>query len=263
MKIVIHSLGELRELAEMIHAANYGRSVTAASVGAELQNRLDESDGSPERDVTAEATAGTALKWAINASEQVTDGTGTTTSFRPADYLDSPETASHYVAEAVRADSPEHLSAALVDAAESGQLDAAGVAWDAAVHSPSKALNKDGTWRAKRGLSKADAAPAPAPAPAPASAAAEAVEAAAGDTVDFSGLLAAAEAASGDQSDNLIALLDASKAFIGTHSTRAFNALKAAATADEHGVGKPIPQLTPAERRTLMAALELYDEHVA
>lgn len=246
MKIVIHSLGELRELAAMIHAANYGRSMTAASVGAELQNRLDESDGSPERDVTAEATAGTALKWAI-PDHVMAETANTTTSFRPADYLDSPETASHYVAEAASANKPEHLA----DAVASGQLDAAGVAWDAAVHASSRALNKDGTWRVKRGLAKADAAPAPAPAPA------------AGDTVDFAGLLAAAEAASGDQSDNLIALLDASKAFIGTHSTRAFNALKAAVAADEHGAGKPIPQLTPAERRTLMAALSLYDEHGA
>lgn len=254
MKIVIHSLGELRELAEMIHAANYGRSMTAASIGAELRNRLV--DGGTEEKAPAEVS----WKWAI-PDHVMAETANTTTSLRPADYLDSPETASHYVAEAVRADSPEHLSAALVDAVESGQLDAAGVAWDAAVHSSSRALNKDGTWRVKRGLAKADAAPAPAPAPA--SAAAEAVEAAAGDTVDFSGLLAAAEAASGDQPDNLITLLDASKTFIAAHSTRAFNALKAAVAADEHGVGKPIPQLTPAERRTLMAALALYDEHVA
>lgn len=260
MKIVIHSLGELRELAEMIHAANYGRSMTAASVGAELRNRLAESPGSPERDVIAEATTGSAWKWAIEGAKHVG---------AEAPSANSPETASHYVAEAASADNPEHLVGAMTDAVESGQLDAAGVAWDAAVHASSKALNKDGTWRVKRGLAKADAAPAPAPAtatataPAPASAAAEAVEAAADDTVDFSGLLAAAEAASGDQPDNLIALLDASKAFIGTHSTRAFNLLKAEVAADEHGAGKPIPQLTPAERRTLMAALELYDEHVA
>lgn len=53
------------------------------------------------------------------------------------------------------------------------ELDSAGVAWDEELHASSKAKNKDGTWRKRRGVDDAPAPPPPAAdlAPAPPAAA--------------------------------------------------------------------------------------------
>lgn len=42
------------------------------------------------------------------------------------------------------------------------ELDSAGVEWDAEIHASSRALDKDGTWRMKRGVKKEDELEAPA-----------------------------------------------------------------------------------------------------
>jgi len=88
---------------------------------------------------------------------------------------------------------------------------------------------------------------------------------AAGDTVptvDLVALLAASQEAAQDAPDGTIDLLNRGKDFIKEYGTARFEALKAAVAPLEDGTGKPVPSLTPGERRLLRACMDNYPRYV-
>lgn len=180
--------------------------------------------------------------------------------------------------------------------ATSSPHDSAGLPHDGRIHSEPPKFNKDGTWRARRGVSEETVAEvtaqlrgAQASAQAPhgesaasepvatethalpteaandsddSSAASGALDVEAADRLDLSALIEAATAGAGDASDSLQELLGVARDFIGGCGTVAFNDLKAAVAPDGVGGGKALPQLTPAERRTLRYCLDNYALYV-
>jgi hypothetical protein len=77
-------------------------------------------------------------------------------------------------------------------------------------------------------------------------------------TVDHAALIEASQEAAKDAPDGTIDLLNAGKEFIKEYGTAKFEALKAAVSPLEDGKGKPIPSLTPGERRLLRACMDNY-----
>lgn len=76
--------------------------------------------------------------------------------------------------------------------------------------------------------------------------------------LDHAALIEASQEAAKDAPDGTIDLLNAGKEFIKEYGTVKFEALKAAVSPLEDGKGKPIPSLTPGERRLLRACMDNY-----
>lgn len=76
--------------------------------------------------------------------------------------------------------------------------------------------------------------------------------------LDHTALIEASQEAAKDAPDGTIDLLNAGKEFIKEYGTVKFEALKAAVSPLEDGKGKPIPSLTPGERRLLRACMDNY-----
>lgn len=174
--------------------------------------------------------------------------------------------------------------------ARARMVDSTGLPHDTRIHSDPPKTNKDGTWRARRGVDEelvqtvtaelrakqaehastlpADVGVATETHALPVTAdgdqdAANTVAAVAPSTTLVDLVVGCAELA-GDTSDSLQELLGVAKDFIGEHGTAAFNAVKAAvAPIGEDGTtAKAIPALTPGERRLLRACLDNYALYV-
>lgn len=160
--------------------------------------------------------------------------------------------------------------------------DSAGLPHDTRIHSDPPKTNKDGTWRARRGVDDAtveavtaelraaigDASAPEDDAPVatevhalPVDAPEDDAPAAGADvaSVDLGLLLLTAKDAAGDASDSLQDLLVVAKEFITQHGVAAMNAVKAHAVPAAAGNdGKPLPAMSPAERRLFRACLDNY-----
>lgn len=160
------------------------------------------------------------------------------------------------------------------------ELDADGRRWDERIDSSNKGLNKDGTWRARRnhGLSdeevakiKADgiaagkvAQPEPAqPEPEPETDDTPAVTEThplpvdadeEPEARDYSDLILKASELAGDQKDGLLDVLNAAKEFVKAHSPMAWTEFSQAVVP-----GKSVQGYEPAERRLILAAIEVYN----
>lgn len=75
---------------------------------------------------------------------------------------------------------------------------------------------------------------------------------------DLTALVEASREAAGELAGDMKPLLDASKAFIGEYGTAAFNELKQAVVPTDDGNGKPLPTMSPGERRLLEACISNY-----
>lgn len=238
MKIIIHSMSELYELAAAIYGAK-----------------------SPERVVglSTALAAPFAAEPAVSAREEAPQ--------------DEPETtAAPTVAE--RTDDPP-------------EFDSAGLPWDERIHAPSKATNKDGTWRARRGLEQAlvsaveaelranlaqhQMADEPVATETHALPQDEAEEASAQDETvaeesapryTSEGLaehVSVCQEHAAGQSDSHVALLESCKRFIEAYGHAAFNDLKAAvAPVEGSPSGKSLQQFDPNERRLMQACMAGY-----
>lgn len=81
-------------------------------------------------------------------------------------------------------------------------------------------------------------------------------------TVDLAALIAGSQEAAENAPDGTIDLLNRGKDFIKEYGTARFEALKAAVAPLEDGTGKPVPSLTPTERRLLRACMDNYPLYV-
>lgn len=283
MKIIIHSLDELLELAALIRG---GSSTT--KVGAIEQTiKVDVSDFD-----------------AVKLAQEINDHCGTLRGeyeFEQACNRGQNELPTEPHGEARLA---AHVAAA-ADAAEPTtdelpERDADGVVHSTDWHSDPPKINADGRWKARRGRDNdaykawlreqavevveaavaADAEPVatethalPQDDPAMRSAEQLAQEAAfaqdepqapvaPASTVDLAALVEASQKAALDASDSHMDLIKACQAFISDHGHPAYNALKAAVAPLEGAEnGKAVPQFTPAERRLMRACIENYPTH--
>lgn len=243
MKIIIHSLSELYELA-------------AAIYGAKAPERVDALPAALAAPFVAEP--------AVSVREEAPQ--------------DAPETAAAPVAAERAADPPE--------------FDSAGLPWDERIHAPSKATNKDGTWRSRRNVdprvvtavefelraklaehqmaaepadepiaTETHALPQNEPGPGTAAAQDEALPQAAQPRTaeELSDLVKRSKELAGQHSDSHAELLTTCKGFIELYGHAAFNELKAAvAPVEGSPSGKSLQQFDPSERRLMQACMASY-----
>lgn len=260
MKIIIHSLAELLELAALIRGGSVVHSV-----------------GDIKCEVTVDPVAGKVTE----VAEAIRAQCGPSSTAAQAAML------------AATAVSESSLAAATAGDAEAGlpAKDADGAPHNTDWHSDPAKVNADGTWRARRkrdeqaykdwlltlavevaeaAIAEDDAEPAAtethalpqdepesAGDPAEAQTDTEAVGEAA-PTVDHTALIEASQEAAKGAPDGTIDLLNAGKEFIKEYGTAKFEALKGAVCPTEDGKGKSIPSMAPAERRLMRACMDNY-----
>ena len=236
MKIIIHSIDELKELA---HIVAFGLAPRAD------EPRIAE-DSSP---YVAELLAKAAT------DEPRIEGRPSALA-APYGKADEPQ------ADEPQADEPQ---------AEMVDVDSRNLPHDERIHASTKAKNADGTWRARRGVSPelvaqverellSELIPRTAgeraeQREADEAAAADATDAVLSGDVDYPAIIKRAEARALDLAGDHRALMAAAQGFIAEYGHEAFNALRAAAVPDENGVGKAVQLLSPGERRLLEACI--------
>lgn len=251
MKIIIHSIDELKELA---HIVAFGLAPSA-------DVRPIAEDSSPYvAELLAKATT----------DEPRIEGRPSALA-APYGEADKPQAgepqAGEPQADEPQSDKPQSdkPQAELVD------VDSRNMPHDERIHASTKAKNADGTWRARRGVSPelvaqverellSELIPRTAgeraeQREADEAAAVDATEAALSEDVDYPAIIKRAEARALDLAGDHRALMAAAQGFIAEYGHEAFNALRAAAVPDENGVGKAVQLLSPGERRLLEACI--------
>lgn len=196
----------------------------------------------------------------------------------------SVEVAVQGTSEALQAGTVDQTGPSLPDDTDAPTYDADGRRWDERRDSSNKGLNKDGTWRTRRnhGLSdeqferikaegiaagkaereaadpiesaqpeQADETPAvtethPLPT--------EVEETPDAETRDYTDLIENAKLIAGDQKDGLLDVLNVAKEFVKAHSPMAWTEFSQAVVP-----GKSVQGYEPAERRLILAAIEVYN----
>ena len=262
MKIIIHSIDELKELA---HIVAFGLAQRDAHPIAK--------DSSPYvADLLAKATADEprieARPPSLVAPYGETDEPQT-----DEPQTDEPQTDEPKVGVVAETGDVDMEVLEVVDV-EVVDVDSRNLPHDERIHASTKAKNADGTWRARRGVSPelvaqverellSELIPRTAgeraeQREADEAAAVDATEAALSEDVDYPAIIKRAEARALDLAGDHRALMAAAQGFIAEYGHEAFNALRAAAVPDENGVGKAVQLLSPGERRLLEACIAEY-----
>lgn len=271
MKIIIHSLDELKELAELISSGsvlkNALSSATVHAPGTARDSALAES--------SAKLAAVERRIDALKAKAPKPDPADEEGFREPAGYAASAEKAVRETSVELRKPvDPETVDA--LDPAE--VLDANGRPWDEEIDSAAKTKTAKGVWtrsrrrdltderynervaeliEAQRALSVDEAEPVATEThalPSDESAPTVGAELGADLTALVEGCRELADGTDGD----MRALLDAAKGFIGEYGTSAFDDLKRAVVPDESGNGKALPALKDPERQLLRACIDNY-----
>lgn len=268
MKIIIHSLDELLQLAALV------RGGTSTTRVGEIVNTIKVDAPDFDVDKLAAAVRGTMV-----VSADVAQVVGLTA---------EPDGLPTDIAQ------PEGVATTNepgpVGTNELPERDADGVAHNADWHSDPAKINADGRWRARRKRDEdaykawlleqavevaeaaiaADAEPVATETHALPQDEPDALEEGpgvseplpeAGPTVDLAALVAASQEAALDASDSHMDLIKACQQYIEAHGHPAYNALKAAvAPLEGSDNGKAIPQFTPGERRLMRACMANYPQ---
>lgn len=272
MKIIIHSLDELLELTALIR----GGSSTTKVGEIEHTIKVDTSDFDP-------------AKLALEINDHCATLQGQY-EFEAASNRGQNELPHAPNVETLGEDAGTlHLDGSVTVDYEEGELDIDGLPWDARINSGAKTQTGKGVWKRLRGVTdevyetvraeliSARRAHELSDAPDDAEPVATETHALPQDeselreadmttqsevevapTVDHAALIEASQEAAKDAPDGTIDLLNAGKVFISEYGTAKFEALKAAVSPLEDGKGKPIPSLTPGERRLLRACMDNY-----
>lgn len=270
MKIILHSLDELLQLAALVRG---GTSTT--KVGEVTHTvRVDASDFDPAKLAQEVNEHCATLQGQYEFEAACNRGQNELPHASNVETLD---------AEVVTL----HLDGSVTTEAGTSPYDSEGLPWDETIHSGAKTTKGDGTWKRLRGVSdevyearrtellaerdtaraavaddaepvatETHALPQDEPGAAPV-ADSENQESVLGPDLDA--LLEASQEAALDASDSQIDFLAAGRDFISTYSTAALNALKArVAPLEGNPAGKPMHTCTPGERRLMRACMDNY-----
>lgn|GEM_PF-6669038 len=296
MKIIIHSIEELLQLTELIRPPQT----------INVTNTLDEADAirsilRHESGKVTEHLRGTMLVSAETARQM-----GRVEPDGLPDDIDAPQAVVAQAAakdaartDAIAAGKFEDTGPSLPEvAALAPDVDSTGRRWDGRIDSSNKALNTNGSWRARRNhgytpeeveaikaevlaeqavveadepvATETHALPQVEPETAgdtpdvqvEPETAGQAAPAQVASTVDLQALVAASQEAAMDAKDGLQDLLAGCRDFTSAHGTAEFNALKAA-VAPRGDTGASLQEFTPAERRLMLACIANYPQKEA